>query len=120
MIRTMLVCTTLALIALSAPGLAQVNGAAAFRQRCSSCHALKPTAGKMAGPLGGVVGRKAGSATGARSSRALVAWGRTWNRPNLEAYLASPTRTVPGTTMVIGLSDAAARKAIIDYLAAQK
>jgi len=44
----------------------------------------------------------------------------TWNQTNLDRYLAAPTKTVPGTRMVIAVSDAAQRAAIIKYLSQTK
>lgn len=115
-------CTALALLVtslviLSSPAAAQaVNGETLFRQRCQSCHgtAGKPT--PLAPDLAGVVGRKAGSTT-FNHSPALKKSGITWNRANLDAFLAAPVKMVPGTRMVISVPDAAQRKALVAYLA---
>lgn len=112
-------------------GLAQQNVAAAppepdgeglYRQRCQACHSV--TAGKTS-PLGpnlyGVVDRKAAAApVPFRYSLPLKNSNLTWTRENLDKYLAAPTKTVPGTRMVVALPNAEQRTAIIDYLARAK
>jgi cytochrome c len=93
------------------------DGAALFRTRCASCHTVTPGARTTVGPnLSGVVGRKAASTT-FNYSTALKATNITWTRANLERYLSGPTRMVPGTRMVIAVSDAAQRAALLNYLA---
>ena len=96
---------------------AQPDGAALFRMRCASCHAVVPGARAVIGPnLAGVTGRKA-AATTFNYSPALKASNLTWNRANLDRFLAGPTRMVPGTRMVIAVTDAQQRAAILDHLA---
>jgi cytochrome c len=95
----------------------QPDGAALFRTRCASCHTVTPGARTTVGPnLSGIVGRKAASTTFSYST-ALKASNITWTRANLERYLSGPTRMVPGTRMVIAVSDAAQRAALLNYLA---
>lgn len=96
------------------------NGEALFRQRCSMCHSVVPSQPKALGPaLNGVVGRKA-AATTFRYSPALAASGVTWSKANLDRFLAGPARMVPGTRMVIAVSDPAQRSALIGYLETRK
>lgn len=110
----------LALGAIALPALAQAQppkGDQLFKQRCQSCHAVKPGASTMLGPnLAGVVGRKAAS-TEFRYSPALKAANIKWTAASLDQFLNAPTKLVPGTRMVLSVKDAAQRKAIIDYLA---
>lgn len=95
---------------------AKPDGAALFRQRCASCHTVAPGQRPVLGPsLAGVVGRKAGS-TAFNYSAALKASNLTWTRANLDRFIAAPMRTVPGTRMVISITDAQQRAAILDYL----
>lgn len=112
----------LMILATAAPSVAlgqaaSPDGAAVFRQRCAGCHRLTPAAG--VGPsLAGVVGRQAGTRPGYVYSAALKASGLIWRDATLDAYLAAPARAVPGTKMMLGLPDAAQRRAVIRYLAA--
>jgi cytochrome c len=89
---------------------------------CATCHAVEPGAAAGPGPnLHGVLGRKAGSGPGFAYSAALKASGLSWDTASLDAYLADPVKTVPGTTMVAGaLTDTDERKAVIAYLATLK
>ena len=100
----------------AAPAAPGPDGATLFRQRCSSCHAVVPGAKAVLGPnLAGLVGRKA-AATPFAYSPALKASGVVWTKPNLDKFLAGPTKMVPGTRMVIAVSDAQQRAAILNYL----
>jgi cytochrome c len=89
---------------------------------CATCHAVEPGAAAGPGPnLHGVLGRKAGSGAGFAYSAALKASGLSWDTASLDAYLADPVKTVPGTTMVAGaLTEVDERKAVIAYLATLK
>ena len=51
----------------------------------------------------------------------MKAKGGVWDVAALDAYLENPRKNVVGTKMSFaGISDAAERKALIDYLSAQK
>lgn len=106
--------------ALTPVAAAGPDGAALFRQRCASCHSVAPGAKSPLGPnLSGVVGRKAAS-TQFNYSPALKKSNLTWNRANLDRFLSGPARMVPGTRMVITVSDPAQRAAILNYLQTAK
>ncbi len=101
----------------AAPAAPGPDGAALFRQRCAGCHSVAPGAGAMVGPnLAGVVGRKAASAKFTYSP-ALKASKLVWNRATLDRFLTAPMKLVPGTRMVVSVSDARQRAAILDFLA---
>ena len=103
---------------LAAPPAA--NGETLFRQRCQVCHSVDVTKPAGVGPnLRGVVGRKAATAT-FNYSAAMKQSNITWTQANLDRYLAAPTKIVPGTRMVIAVSDATQRSAIIKYLSQTK
>jgi cytochrome c len=87
-------------------------------QDCMACHGMTKDAAPMIGPnLWGVVGRPAGSTTYAYSP-AMKAYGQTWTPENLQAFIQAPGTVVPGTLMAYpGVSDPAAAKAVVDYLA---
>lgn len=101
----------------AAPAAPGPDGAMLFRQRCAGCHTVVPGARGVIGPnLSGLVGRKAASTTFTYSP-ALKASKLVWNRANLDRYLTAPNKLVPGTRMVIAVSDAKQRAAILDFLA---
>lgn len=70
--------------------------------------------------LHGLFGRKAGTVAGFKTySPALKASGIVWDAKSLDQYLAAPTTKVPGTRMVVKVSDPARRAALIAYLRAE-
>lgn len=108
---------TLAVAVSAAPA---PNGETLFNQRCKACHSAVASKPSPLGPnLAGVVGRQAGSLTFGYSP-ALKASGVVWTKPNLDKYLTAPAKMVPGTRMVLAVSDPMQRKALIDYLAKQR
>ena len=94
---------------------------AAFAQ-CAVCHTVDKSGTNGIGPnLMGVYGEKAGSKKGFNFSPAMKAWGKKLDDASLNAFLENPRKSVPGTKMAFaGMKDAAKRKAIIDWLKAQK
>jgi cytochrome c2 len=66
--------------------------------------------------LGGVVGRRAGSAPGYDYSVALRSEHLTWSADSLDRWLADPRGFVPGAKMPVRVLDASARRDIIAYL----
>jgi cytochrome c len=96
---------------------AALDGRALFQQRCQGCHVVKLGQPPIVAPnLAGVVGRKA-AATGYSYSEALKASKLVWTRANLDKFLSGPQQMVPGSRMIIKVSDPAERAAIVDYLA---
>jgi cytochrome c len=93
---------------------AAVDGRAAFNV-CANCHSIDGSR-TPAPPLLGVFGRRAGSLPGVTYSPAMQASGITWDAAELDAYLAGPGQSVPGTSMSYTVSDPATRAALIDYL----
>lgn len=98
------------------------SGEQLFKQRCQSCHSLAPDgkSGPMAPNLRGAAGAKAASRSFNSYSPALKASGIVWTKANMDLFLTRPTQLVPGTRMVIGVSDPAQRAAIVAFLQAQK
>ena len=91
-----------------------VHGKTVFDQ-CTGCHVL--TGPGFAGPaLTGVVGRKAGTVAGFSFSKEMTASGITWTEDKLDAFLAAPTKVVPGTAMFTDLPAAQDRADVIAYL----
>lgn len=96
---------------------AAVSGEALFRQRCVMCHQIAPGKTSPLGPnLRGVVGRPAGSAA-FKYSPPMKASKVIWNAPNLDRFLLSPTKMMPGSKMTVAVPDAAQRRVLIGYLA---
>jgi cytochrome c oxidase assembly protein Cox11 len=91
-----------------------IRGRQFFAERCAACHALGVN---KSGPmLGGVFGRKAGSAPEYKYSPALGDSGLSWSADNLDRWLTDPRKVVPGTRMPARVLDGAVRKDIIAYL----
>ena len=111
-----------AMLVAQSAGAQAVSGDQLFRQRCQTCHSIAP--GGAAGPIGpnlrGVVGRQAAAPAVGKYSPALKASNVSWTRPNLDRFLTAPTKMVPGTRMVIAISNPQQRAAILDYLTTQR
>ena len=105
----------------AAPPAPADRGATLFRQRCGTCHSVVPGARSPQGPhLAGVVGRQSGSAPGYTYSRGMQNANRTWTPTTLDAFLAGPSRAVPGTRMMASVANPQDRAAIVAYLATQR
>lgn len=77
------------------------NGERAF-SKCSACHSIENPRTRMGPHLMGVVGRQAGSVADYKYSQAMKDAGSTgmiWTEDNLRAFLSSPKKKVPGTSM---------------------
>lgn len=98
------------------------NGKATFNTMCSVCHSTQKTGGPVEGPnLLGLVGRPAGSQPEfMKYSAALKASGLTWTTQNLDIFLTSPMKMVPGTFMPMLIPDDKIRGDVIAYLATLK
>jgi glucose/arabinose dehydrogenase len=111
-------CLIVASTASAAPA-----GQTYFDQNCASCHTVDPALTSRAGPgLFNLLGRKAAAVPNFNYTDALTkagAAGKTWTREELDVFLRDPNKDVPGTAMPIGVADAKARAALIDYLATQ-
>jgi glucose/arabinose dehydrogenase/cytochrome c2 len=113
-----------------APALAPPVGAVAagqmfFSQSCALCHAAVLGPGNIEiegqGPsLVGVFGRKAGKAASFPYSSALSNSGLKWNAATLDKFLADPGTLVPGTKMVVAISDPNVRANLVAYLKSLK
>jgi cytochrome c oxidase assembly protein subunit 11 len=90
------------------------HGQQLFAERCSACHDLD--ANKLGPKLGGVFGRKAGSAAGYSYSAALKNADLVWSANTLDHWLADPRVFVPGAKMPVRVLDAPSRKDLVAYL----
>jgi cytochrome c len=96
------------------------RGRPAFAQ-CAACHGIKAGEKKLAPTLFGIVGRKAGAVSGlAAPSTALARSGKQWTAKDLDIFLSSPSKMIPGTKMVVSVADTRRRADIVAYLATLK
>jgi cytochrome c len=91
-------------------------------EACGYCHETTAGAKPSLGPnLFGVGTRKAGGVADYDYSPAMKAYGVQWTSDTLAAFILDPAKTVPGNKMDYpGANDAAAAKAIADYLMSLK
>ena len=96
-------------------------GKTAFK-KCALCHTTEAGKNNKIGPsLFGVVGRKAASLENFNYSDGLKKFDHTWDEGTLDAYLADPRGTVPGTKMIFpGIKDKTERDDVIGYLGTLK
>jgi glucose/arabinose dehydrogenase len=99
------------------------HGKQIFQQSCAICHAsgldAHPAAGQ--GPvLAGVLGRRSAALTDFGYSKALQTAHLTWTPEALDRFLAGPTAMVPGTNMVIAVTNDADRADLVAFLATLK
>lgn len=93
------------------------RGRAVYETRCFGCHSIDQN---RVGPKHrGVFNRAAGAVPDYSYSAALMNSGLTWDAATLDAWLAGPTKLVPGTRMGFTLKDAADRADVIAYLKSQ-
>ena len=83
---------------------------------CKSCHSVEQGKNGIGPSLAGIYGSKAGDVPGYSFSKALAASGIVWDGDKLDKWLQGPGKMVPGTKMVISVSDPEKRQAIIAYL----
>lgn len=109
--------------ALAGPAMAgdASKGAVVF-QRCATCHNADKGGGNGLGPnLFGVVGRKAAALPDFPYSPALKSSRIVWTDNTLKAWVAGPSRLVPGTRMAFGgLTDPKQIDDLIAYLHMRK
>lgn len=83
---------------------------------CAACHSAQGAAA-IGPPLGGVVGRKAGSAPGFGYSRAMKDANIIWDDKSLSAFLRDPQQAVPGNRMPFaGVPDSSEVTELVKYL----
>jgi len=116
-----LIATALALSAALAETTAAADGASGeqvFNNNCRTCHSWKKDENRLGPNLHGVVGRKAGAASGFAYSQSMKSAGVTWDEATLDKFIANPDGVVPSNNMkpFTGIADAATRKQIIEFL----
>ena len=92
-------------------------GRLVFR-KCQACHSLDVGKNLLGPSLSGIVGRKAGTASGYDYSPAMKKADITWNEQTLDQYLTDPGKVVPGNKMPFpGLKTDHDRADVIAYIA---
>ena len=87
-------------------------------KKCAACHNIAKSGTNKIGPaLWGVLGRKAGSITDYKYSKAMSAYGKTWSFEEMNSFLIKPKDLIKGTKMsFIGLKSAKDRASVILYM----
>lgn len=93
------------------------RGARVFR-RCQACHTDTSGAANKVGPnLWGIMGAGRGAVAGFGYSAAFQAAGGTWSFENMDEYLASPSKAIPGNKMSFaGLRKEKERADVMAYM----
>jgi len=93
------------------------DGAKVFK-KCAACHSIAQGGGNKIGPaLWGVLGRKAGSVSDYKYSKAMAAYGKPWSFEEMNGFLTKPKNWIKGTKMsFVGLKNVKERAAVILYM----
>ncbi len=94
-----------------------VTGEKVFK-KCAACHSIIKGGKNAIGPaLYNVVGRKVGSISGYKYSKALASYDKEWTFEELNGFLIKPTKWIKGTKMAYaGLRKEKDRASVIKYL----
>ena len=94
-----------------------VEGAKVFK-KCAACHSISQGGGNKIGPaLWGVLGRKAGSISDYKYSKAMVAYAKPWSFEEMDGFLIKPKDWIKGTKMSFaGIKNEKDRAAVILYM----
>jgi cytochrome c len=87
-------------------------------KKCAACHSIVQGGANKIGPaLWNVLGRKAGSVSGYKYSKAMLAHGKPWSFEEMDGFLTKPKDWIKGTKMSFaGLKNAKDRAAVILYM----
>ena len=93
------------------------EGAKVFK-KCAACHSIAKDGKNKIGPaLWGVIGRKTGSLSDYKYSKALLAYGKEWSFEEMNGFLIKPKDWIKGTKMAYaGLKKEDERASVILYL----
>ena len=93
------------------------DGSAVFK-KCAACHSIAKGGKNKIGPaLWGVLGRKAGSISDYKYSKAMSAYAKNWSAEEMDSFLTKPKDWIKGTKMSFaGLKNAKDRAAVILYM----
>ena len=87
-------------------------------KKCAACHSINKGGANKIGPaLWGVFGRKAGSLSDYKYSKALASYEKSWSFEEMNGFLIKPKDWIKGTKMSFaGLKNAKDRAAVILYM----
>ena len=87
-------------------------------KKCAACHSISEGGENKIGPaLWGVLGRKAGSISDYKYSKAITAYGKSWTFEEMDGFLKKPKDWIKGSKMSFaGLKDPKERAAVILYM----
>ena len=90
-------------------------------KKCSACHIVAKGGKNKIGPaLYGIVGKASAVSEGYSYSKAMKAYGKSWNFEELNSYLLKPQSYIKGTKMAFaGLRKDKDRASVILYLNSQ-
>ena len=93
------------------------EGAKVFK-KCAACHSISKGGANKIGPaLWGVLGRKAGSISDYKYSKAMATFEKPWSFEEMNGFLIKPKDWIKGTKMSFaGLKNAKDRAAVILYM----
>ena len=93
------------------------DGAKVFK-KCTACHSIAQGGGNKIGPtLWGVLGRKTGSISDYKYSKAMIAYAKPWSFEEMNAFLTKPKDWIKGTKMSFaGLKNEKDRAAVILFM----
>ena len=93
------------------------KGKKLFSAKCSSCHNVAKGSKHKIGPSLNNIWRKVGSAPDYKYSKALLAYGKTWDVAELDGFLLNPKKWIPKNKMgFLGLKKPEDRASIILFL----
>ena len=87
-------------------------------KKCSACHMIATGGKNMIGPnLWGVLGKKTGTVSDYKYSKALAAYGKEWTFGEMNGFLTKPSAHIKGTKMAFaGLKKEKDRASVILYM----
>ena len=87
-------------------------------KKCTACHMIATGGKNMIGPnLWGVLGRKTGSVSDYKYSKALAAYGKEWTFTEMNGFLIKPSAYIKGTKMAFaGLRNEKDRASVILFM----
>ena len=99
--------------------LGSIDRGKTVAKKCTGCHSVSKDGGNKIGPaLWGVIGRKVGSVSEYKYSKAMSGFGKNWDFETMNNFLIKPKDYVKGNKMAFagGISKEKDRASLILYL----